>query len=72
MSDNSSPDTFDWSQFLADEALWNLEYGYTDGKYSLMLVSLDRDTVPEPATWAILVLGTAGVFVARNRNRKKN
>lgn len=42
-------------------------YGLQFGEQA-MLAALDGDQVPEPATWFLLVLGMAGLFVVRQRN----
>ncbi|MBR0237436.1 MAG: autotransporter-associated beta strand repeat-containing protein [Thermoguttaceae bacterium] len=56
-----------WTSFLTpeDAYYWNLT---TDG-YSVF-ASVDANAVPEPSTWALLILGTAGLFYVRKRTLK--
>ena len=54
-----------WSSYLTpgDDYYWNFS---TDG-YSIF-ASVDANAVPEPSTWALLVLGAAGLLYWRRKN----
>lgn len=53
-----------WSSYLTpgDDYYWNFT---TDG-YSIF-ASVDANAVPEPSTWALLILGAAGLLYCRKR-----
>ena len=53
-----------WSSYLTpgDDYYWNFS---TDG-YSIF-ASVDANAVPEPSTWALLILGAAGLLYWRKR-----
>jgi autotransporter-associated beta strand protein len=54
-----------WNSILAPESsyYWNLS---VDG--NTLYATLDANAVPEPSTWALLILGTAGLFWLRRKN----
>ncbi|MBQ6616249.1 MAG: PEP-CTERM sorting domain-containing protein [Thermoguttaceae bacterium] len=47
----------------------NYEYNSEGGYYQITGI-LDANAVPEPSTWALLVLGVVGLLYWRKRNRK--
>ena len=40
------------------------------GNNNIIRLSIDRNAVPEPSTWALLVLGAAGLAYMRKRSRQ--
>ena len=58
-----------WNSILTPESsyYWNLS---VDG--NTLYATLDANAVPEPSTWALLILGTAGLFWLRRKNSSKN
>ena len=58
-----------WNSILTPESsyYWTL---LVDG--NTLYATLDANAVPEPSAWALLVLGTVGLFWLRRKNSSKN
>lgn len=55
--------------FAYDLGLWRYDFTTLPGGYALTAIASDRNQVPEPATWALLALGTIGIAVLRRKRR---
>ena len=65
------------SLYLAEGAFdaWNSSFsllaGYGDGYVLAYAQNVDANKIPEPSTWALLILGAAGMLYWRKRNTSK-
>ncbi|MBQ3350447.1 MAG: PEP-CTERM sorting domain-containing protein [Thermoguttaceae bacterium] len=74
VADNGfAADTTDLSGLLANYQTMFALQGRTDGLYLIGLGAPEPGSgVPEPSTWALLILGTVGLFWLRRKNSSKN
>ena len=56
-------------QILGDQTLPYYLSMYLAGDGNIVRMDVDRNAVPEPSTWALLILGAAGLFFVRKKNK---
>ncbi len=69
MSDASLPSDFDWESILSDNYYWNLNY-IANGDGGKLVLSVDPNAVPEPATWVMLIIGVSALVLGRRKRQK--
>lgn len=68
---NSIVENIDFSTSPTVEQLFNDGYitvSLAGANNNIVRLSIDRNAVPEPSTWALLILGAAGLLYCRQRN----
>ncbi|MBQ3351131.1 MAG: PEP-CTERM sorting domain-containing protein [Thermoguttaceae bacterium] len=66
-ADNSDDPDFDILSHIDSYYFSSLSYGYGSGRWVLS-GKVDANAVPEPSTWALLILGAAGLMYWRKRS----
>ena len=54
-----------WEGLLSPESAYYWNLTLNDG---VVLAALDPNAIPEPSTWALLILGAAGLLYWRKKN----